>query len=86
MITADVLQEAEEISEDGKGKPPSFSHTCPLEDLLVKHFQLQYSFLKTFVIIRCYSMCQYVPSNGFGNGSGAVVTTALFSDDGLVIL
>ena len=88
MITADVLQEAEELSQDGKGKPPSFSNTCSLEDMLVKHSHLQY--LLIFVNFCDNSelliMCQYVSSNGSGNGSGAVVTTALFSDDGLVIL
>ena len=39
MITADVLQEGEEVSKDGEGEPPSFNNTFPLEDLLVKHTQ-----------------------------------------------
>ena len=36
MIAADVLQEAEKVSQDGEGNSPSVSHTCSLEDLLVK--------------------------------------------------
>ena len=61
MIAADVLQEAEKVSQDGKGKSPSVSHTCSLEDVLVKHMHsailILINFCDNSVLLNSTNMC-----------------------------